>query len=131
MTFCQDLCAGYQASIEMSPVDCQHGTPLSQYLNRLTDVKRSIYDVIEFESDTEKRFALALDAREDISLFFQAPTLVQNQDACQGFRKAAHNDFRPHAGTRRTGATAQRFRSTIGGKSKFVRGPERKTPPSC
>jgi type III restriction enzyme len=34
---------------------------INSYLNRLIDVKRSIYDVIEFDSDTEKRFALGLD----------------------------------------------------------------------
>ena len=46
---------------------------INSYLNRLIDVKRSIYDVIEFDSDTEKRFALGLDAREDVSLFFKLP----------------------------------------------------------
>jgi type III restriction enzyme len=46
---------------------------ISSYLSRLIEVQRSIYDVVEFESDVEKRFATGLDAREDIRLFFKLP----------------------------------------------------------
>lgn len=43
------------------------------YLNRLITVEHSIYDAIEFESNVEKEFAEALDAREDIKLFIKLP----------------------------------------------------------
>jgi len=43
------------------------------YLNRLVEVKNSIYDAIEFESSGEKEFAEQLDAREDIKLFLKLP----------------------------------------------------------
>src|SRR5579863_6332877 len=51
----------------------------SVYLNRLVEVERSIYDVIEFDSDVEKRFAKGLDAREDIKLFFKLPAWFKVQ----------------------------------------------------
>ncbi len=44
------------------------------YLNRLVEVKNSIYDAIEFESSGEKEFAEQLDAREDIKLFIKLPS---------------------------------------------------------
>jgi len=43
------------------------------YVSRMLDVKRSIYDAIEFDSQVEKDFALALDSREDIKLFIKLP----------------------------------------------------------
>jgi len=46
---------------------------INSYLSRLMEVRRSIYDVVEFESDVERRFAAGLDAREDIRLFFKLP----------------------------------------------------------
>jgi len=52
---------------------------INSYLNRLVEVERSIYDVIEFDSDVEKRFAKGLDAREDIKLFFKLPAWFKVQ----------------------------------------------------
>ena len=46
---------------------------LIRYLNRLLEVKNSVYDFIEFESDNEKKFAKKLDAREDIKVFMKLP----------------------------------------------------------
>lgn len=46
---------------------------ISSYLSRLIEVERSIYDVIEFDSDVERRFAAGLSAREDIKLFIKLP----------------------------------------------------------
>jgi len=43
------------------------------YLSRLIEVKHSIYDAIEYDSELEKRFAEDLDAREDIKLFIKLP----------------------------------------------------------
>ena len=43
------------------------------YLDRLVTVDHSIYETIEFESNIEKEFAEALDAREDIKLFIKLP----------------------------------------------------------
>ncbi|NUQ75912.1 MAG: DEAD/DEAH box helicase family protein [Polyangiaceae bacterium] len=43
------------------------------YLANLVEVKRSIYDAIEVDSQVERRFALALDARDDIKLFIKLP----------------------------------------------------------
>lgn len=43
------------------------------YVTRLLDVKRSIYDAIEWESNVERDFALALDGRDDIKLFIKLP----------------------------------------------------------
>ena len=46
---------------------------LESYVSRLVKVERSIYDLIECESDVERRFAKELDAREDIDLFLKLP----------------------------------------------------------
>ena len=46
---------------------------LESYVSRLLEVKHSIYDVVEFESNVEYEFAKALDARMDIKLFFKLP----------------------------------------------------------
>jgi len=46
---------------------------LESYVSRLMKVERSIYDVIECESEVERRFARELDAREDIDLFLKLP----------------------------------------------------------
>ena len=47
---------------------------ISSYLGRMLDVSRSIYDAIEFESETERNFAQALDLRPDVKLFVEAPS---------------------------------------------------------
>lgn len=44
------------------------------YLNNLVEVKKSVYDAIEYDSEIEKRFAENLDAREDIKLFVKLPS---------------------------------------------------------
>ena len=44
-----------------------------RYLNNLIDVKHSVYDAIEFESEVEKKFAQELDSRTDIKLFLKLP----------------------------------------------------------
>ncbi len=46
---------------------------LTSYLNRLVEVHHGLYDVVEFDSDTERRFAKGLDDREDVKLFFKLP----------------------------------------------------------
>ncbi|ABO49060.1 type III restriction enzyme, res subunit [Desulforamulus reducens MI-1] len=43
------------------------------YVNRMLEVKGSIYDAIEFDSEVEKEFAQNLDARQDIKLFIKLP----------------------------------------------------------
>lgn len=43
------------------------------YINRMLEVKNSIYDAIEFDSDVEADFARALDDRKDIKLFIKLP----------------------------------------------------------
>ncbi len=43
------------------------------YLNKMIEVKNSIYDTIGFDSDIEKDFAMGLDGREDIKLFVKLP----------------------------------------------------------
>ncbi len=44
------------------------------YLNNLIEVKKSVYDAIEYDSEIEKRFAESLEAREDIKLFVKLPS---------------------------------------------------------
>ncbi len=44
-----------------------------RYLNNLVDVVKSVYDAVEYDSDIERRFAQALDSREDIKLFVKLP----------------------------------------------------------
>lgn len=44
------------------------------YLNNLIDVKKSVYDALEYDSEIEKKFAQDLDAREDIKLFVKLPS---------------------------------------------------------
>jgi len=48
-------------------------TEIISYLNNLIEVKKSVYDAIEYDSEIEKRFAESLDAREDIKLFVKLP----------------------------------------------------------
>jgi type III restriction enzyme len=43
------------------------------YVSRMLEVKKSIYDAIEYDSGTEERFAKDLDSREDIKLFIKLP----------------------------------------------------------
>jgi type III restriction enzyme len=44
------------------------------YEDRMLEVKKSIYDAIEYESGPEERFAKDLDSREDIKLFVKLPS---------------------------------------------------------
>jgi type III restriction enzyme len=46
---------------------------LDGYLSRMLQVRKSIYDLIEYDSDVERRFAEELDARDDIRLFIKLP----------------------------------------------------------
>ena len=46
---------------------------LNGYLSRLLDVQHSIYDVIEYDSQVERRFAEDLDAQTEIKLFVKLP----------------------------------------------------------
>ncbi len=46
---------------------------LESYVSRLLEVRHGLYDVIEYESQVEYEFAKALDARDDIKLFFKLP----------------------------------------------------------
>lgn len=46
---------------------------LESYVSRLLEVQHSLDDVVEFESKVEYEFAKALDARQDIKLFFKLP----------------------------------------------------------
>jgi type III restriction enzyme len=47
---------------------------LTAYLTQLLEVKHSIYDAIEWESEVERSFAEKLDVREDIKLFVKLPS---------------------------------------------------------
>jgi len=58
------------AEWEMHRLESQE---LESYVTRLIEVRRGLYDVIEYESQVEYEFARALDAREDIKLFFKLP----------------------------------------------------------
>jgi type III restriction enzyme len=44
------------------------------YVSRMLEVKKSIYDAIEYDSGTEEQFAKDLDSREDIKLFIKLPS---------------------------------------------------------
>jgi type III restriction enzyme len=46
---------------------------LESYVSRLLEVQHSIYDVVEYKSKVEYEFAKALDAHQDIKLFFKLP----------------------------------------------------------
>ena len=46
---------------------------LDGYLSRMLEVRKSIYDMVECDSDVERRFAEELDARDDIRLFVKLP----------------------------------------------------------
>jgi len=43
------------------------------YISRMLEVKKSIYDAIEFDSDVEADFARELDSRNDIKMFIKLP----------------------------------------------------------
>ena len=43
------------------------------YLNNLLEVKKSVYDAVQLDSDVERNFACSLDEREDIKLFVKLP----------------------------------------------------------
>ena len=47
---------------------------MNGYLNRMLEVKHSIYDVIEYDSEIEKSFAAALDQLDEIKLFIKLPS---------------------------------------------------------
>lgn len=47
---------------------------LVKYLTNLLEVKHSIYDAIEYQSEVERKFAEDLDNREDIKLFVKLPS---------------------------------------------------------
>lgn len=49
-------------------------TEIISYLNNLIEVKKSVYDSIEYDSEIEKRFAESLDMRDDIKLFVKLPS---------------------------------------------------------
>lgn len=44
------------------------------YVSRMLEVKKSIYDTIEYDSGTEEQFAKDLDSRQDIKLFIKLPS---------------------------------------------------------
>lgn len=46
---------------------------LDGYLSRMLEVRKSIYDLVEYDSDVERRFAEELDMRDDIRLFVKLP----------------------------------------------------------
>lgn len=46
---------------------------LESYANRLTEVRKSLTEEIELDSDTEREFAKGLDAREDVLFFLKLP----------------------------------------------------------
>ncbi len=43
------------------------------YLSRMVEVTKSVYDVVEYDSELEKRVAERLEARDDIELFVKLP----------------------------------------------------------
>ena len=47
---------------------------IDSYADRMLDVKKSIYDAIEYDSGTEELFAKDLDSRKDIKLFVKLPS---------------------------------------------------------
>ena len=47
---------------------------LVKYLTNLLEVKKSVYDAIEYGSEVERKFAQGLDDREDIKLFVKLPS---------------------------------------------------------
>jgi len=49
-------------------------TEIISYLNNLIEVKKSVYDAIEYDSEIEKQFAESLDMRDDIKLFVKLPS---------------------------------------------------------
>ncbi len=46
---------------------------LDGYLSRMLEVRKSIYDYVEYDSDVERSFATELDARDDVRLFVKLP----------------------------------------------------------
>ncbi|MHB8276721.1 MAG: restriction endonuclease [Candidatus Humimicrobiaceae bacterium] len=56
-----------------------------RYLNNLIKVKKSVYDVIEYDSELEKRFAEDLDKREDIRLFVKLPNWFKVETPLGGY----------------------------------------------
>ncbi|MFZ5817466.1 MAG: DEAD/DEAH box helicase family protein [Bacillota bacterium] len=46
---------------------------INGYVNRMLEVQHSLYDVIEYDSEVEKRFAQDLDQRKDVKFFLKLP----------------------------------------------------------
>ena len=42
-------------------------------LPKMLEVRKSIYDIVEYDSEVERKFAEELDARDDIRLFIKLP----------------------------------------------------------
>jgi type III restriction enzyme len=47
---------------------------ISGFIDNMLSVEHSIYDAIEYQSETERQFADILDGREDIKLFLKLPS---------------------------------------------------------
>jgi type III restriction enzyme len=50
---------------------------ITGYLSSMIEVDNSIYDVVPYESEVERKFAEAMDRREDIKLFIKLPPWFQ------------------------------------------------------
>ena len=49
------------------------------FIDNMLSVNHSIYDAIEYQSDTERQFAEILDRRQDIKLFIKLPSWFKVQ----------------------------------------------------
>lgn len=52
---------------------------IAGFIDNMLSVKMSIYDTVEYQSETEKQFAKILNDREDIKLFIKLPTWFKVQ----------------------------------------------------
>ncbi|HDT11916.1 MAG TPA: hypothetical protein ENN58_04175 [bacterium] len=69
----------------MSRIEEEIDKGMVRYMNKLLEVKGSVYDNIEYDSNTEKEFARKLDSREDIKLFMKLPSWFKIETPIGGY----------------------------------------------
>jgi len=91
---------------------------IESYVDRMVDVGNSIYDCLECESDTERKFAEAMRDRTDIKLFIKLPDWFKvetpigtyNPDWAIAFKEGTVKDVLTTQGLIHLGHYLQRFR---------------------
>jgi len=101
---------------------------ISGFIDNMLSVNHSIYDAIEYQSDTERQFAEILDGREDIKLFiklppwFKVPTPLGTYNPDWAIVKQVSRDEQKLYLIRETKGTRDQLRLRVGEGAKIYCG---------